>query len=125
MVCGPECCEQSDRPARLFLLFHRLAEAKAFTIHLNDFTVVRQAVQQGRCHVFALEDQSPSLVDAVPGSMCQFQRQSPDRRFRILTMEHVAGSPLRTAEFDHRSTANGLILTGMRGVRPARTISGC
>ena len=77
------------------------------------------------CDTETLEHQSPSLVDAVPRSMCQFRRQSPDRRFRIFTMEHVAGSPVRIAEFDHRSTAKGLILTGVTGLHPARTISGC
>lgn len=45
--------------ARLLLLFHRLAEAKAFTIHLKDFTMMRQPIQQGRRHAFALEDLAP------------------------------------------------------------------
>ena len=39
----------------------REPEAKAVTIHLRDFTVVRQAVQQGRCRVFTLGIMALSL----------------------------------------------------------------
>ena len=45
--------------ASLLVLFHRLTEAKAFTIHLKDFTVVSQAVQQSGRHAFALKDLTP------------------------------------------------------------------
>lgn len=50
---------RSVRLASLLVLFHRLTEAKAFTIHLKDFAVVRKAVQQSGCHAFALKDLPP------------------------------------------------------------------
>ncbi len=45
--------------ASLPVLFHRLTEAEAFTIHLKDFAVVCQAVQQCCGHAFALKDLAP------------------------------------------------------------------
>ena len=45
--------------ASLLILFHRLTEAKAFTIHLKDLTVVREAVQQSGRHAFALKNLAP------------------------------------------------------------------
>lgn len=45
--------------ARLLLLFHRLTEAKAFTIHLKDFAVMSQPIQKSGRHAFALENLAP------------------------------------------------------------------
>ena len=53
--------------ASLLVLFHRLAEAKAFTIHLKDFTVVSQAVQQSGRHAFALKDLTPVAERQIAG----------------------------------------------------------
>jgi hypothetical protein len=41
------------------LVLHRLAEAKAFAVHLEDVTAVRQPVQQRRRHPLALEHLAP------------------------------------------------------------------
>ena len=37
------------------LLFHRLFEAEAFAVHLEDFGMVSQAVKQSGRHAFALK----------------------------------------------------------------------
>lgn len=47
------CC------ARLLLFFHRLFEAEAFTIHLEDVAMVSESIQQSGGHAFALEDLAP------------------------------------------------------------------
>ena len=49
------------------LLFHRLAEAVAFTVHLKDFAVVRQPVQERSCHPLALEHLLPFAEGQVAG----------------------------------------------------------
>ena len=59
LLAGTAGRQRSVRFASLLVLFHRLTEAKAFTIHLKDFTVVRQAVQQSGRHAFALKDLAP------------------------------------------------------------------
>ena len=60
MLAGTAAVRQrSALSASLLVLFHRLAEAKAFTIHLKDFAVVRQTVQQSGRHAFALKDLAP------------------------------------------------------------------
>jgi hypothetical protein len=41
------------------LCLHRLAEAEAFAIHLEYLAPVGQAIQQGRCHPFALKHLIP------------------------------------------------------------------
>lgn len=53
------CIQRSVVFASLPACFHRLAKAEAFTIHLKDFTMVRQAVQQSGRHAFALKDLPP------------------------------------------------------------------
>ena len=62
-----EAQQHSGLFARLLLFLHRLTEAKAFTIHLEDFTMMRQAIQQGRRHAFALEDLAPVAERKVAG----------------------------------------------------------
>src|SRR5271166_6756195 len=42
-----------------FLVLHRLAEAEAFAVHLEDLAAVRQPIQQRRRHPLALEDLAP------------------------------------------------------------------
>gem|GEM_PF-3275534 len=64
---GSEVRQHSGLFARLLLFFHRLAEAKAFTIHLEDFTMMRQAIQQGRRHAFALENLAPIAERKIAG----------------------------------------------------------
>ena len=59
LTCTSAGRQRSALLASLPVLFHRLTEAKAFTIHLKDFTVVRQAIQQGGRHAFALKDLPP------------------------------------------------------------------
>jgi len=41
------------------LLFHRLFEAEAFTVHFKDFRMMSQPVQERSRHAFALEDLTP------------------------------------------------------------------
>ena len=43
----------------LLLVLHRLPEAKAFAIHLEDVAAVRQAVEQRCRHAFPLEHLAP------------------------------------------------------------------
>src|SRR4029079_8919684 len=43
----------------ILLGLHRLAEAVAFAIHLEDVAAMRQAIQKGRCHPFALKHLIP------------------------------------------------------------------
>lgn len=45
--------------AGLLLLFHRLFEAEAFAVHLEDLRMMSQAVQQSGRHAFTLEDLAP------------------------------------------------------------------
>ena len=45
VVSVPKCGSGSGLFARLLLLFHRLSEAIAFTIHLEDVAMVSQTVQ--------------------------------------------------------------------------------
>jgi len=45
--------------AGLLLFFHRLFEAEAFAIHLEDVAMVSESIQQGRRHAFSLEDLVP------------------------------------------------------------------
>ena len=54
--------------AGLLLLFHRLFEAEAFTIHLEDVAMVSASIQQGCCLAFALED----LVPVTNGTAGEF-----------------------------------------------------
>src|SRR5205085_11196198 len=60
------CLRKSNRPPTrmldppsvallALLVLHRLSEAEAFAIHLEDVAAVRQPIQQGRCHPLALE----------------------------------------------------------------------
>ena len=49
------------------LLFHRLAEAVAFAVHLEDMTMMRQTVQQSGRHPFALEDLDPFAKRQITG----------------------------------------------------------
>src|SRR4051794_36860546 len=51
----------------ILLRLHRLAEAIAFAIHLEDLATVRQAVQQSRCHPFALKHLVPFAERQVAG----------------------------------------------------------
>jgi hypothetical protein len=43
----------------ILLRLHRLAEAEAFAIHLEDLATVRESIQQSRCHPFALKHLRP------------------------------------------------------------------
>jgi len=45
--------------ARLLLFFHRLFEAEAFAIHLEDVAMMSESIQQSRSHAFALENLVP------------------------------------------------------------------
>lgn len=49
------------------LLFHRLAEAIAFAVHLKDFAVVRQPVQQSGRHPLSLKHLLPFAERQVAG----------------------------------------------------------
>ena len=53
--------------ARLLLFFHRLFEAEAFAIHLEDMAMVGESIQQSRSHAFALEDMIPIAERQVAG----------------------------------------------------------
>ena len=71
-VGRPKRGSSSALVAGRLLLFHRLAEAIAFTIHLEDLTVlnqvaVRQAVQSCGRHPFALEDLAPVAEGQIAG----------------------------------------------------------
>lgn len=63
----PKLGSRSGLFARLLLLFHRLFEAKAFAIHLEDVAMVRESIQQGCRHAFALEDLAPFTEGQVAG----------------------------------------------------------
>ncbi len=50
-----------------FALLDGLAEPVALPVHLEDVTVMGQAVQQGRRHAFALEDLAPLTERQIAG----------------------------------------------------------
>src|SRR5277367_1220744 len=51
----------------ILLRLHRLAEAVAFAIHLEDLAAMRQAIQQSRCHPFTLKHLVPFAECQVAG----------------------------------------------------------
>lgn len=51
----------------LLSLFHRLAEAITFAIHLEDAAMVRQSIEQGGGHAFPLKDLAPFAERQVAG----------------------------------------------------------
>ena len=51
----------------ILLCLHRLAEAVAFAIHLEDLAAVRQAIQQSRRHPFTLKHLIPFAERQVAG----------------------------------------------------------
>ena len=53
--------------AWLLLFFHRLFEAEAFAIHLEDVAMVGESIQQSGGHAFALEDLIPVAEGQVAG----------------------------------------------------------
>ena len=73
------------------LLFHRLTEAVAFTVHLKDFAVVRQPVQESSCHPLSLKHLLPFAEWQVAGD----QQAGPlvaigeylEQQFRSATIE--------------------------------------
>ncbi|MFT5324336.1 MAG: hypothetical protein ACI8P0_002197 [Planctomycetaceae bacterium] len=67
VVSWPKLGSLSGFCARLLLFFHRLFEAEAFTIHLEDVAMVGESIQQGRRHAFALEDLAPVAKREVAG----------------------------------------------------------
>ena len=82
---------------RLLLLFHRLAEVKAITIHPKDFTVVRQAVRQGRCHMFALDD-----LAHAPQHQITCQQQTAPFAVRLITDAISLIAELLAADYAER-----------------------
>lgn len=68
VVGWPKLGSCSGLFARLPLFFHRLFEAEAFAIHLEDMAMVGESIQQGCGHAFALEDLIPVAEGQVAGN---------------------------------------------------------
>ena len=67
VVVWPKLGSCSGLFARLLLFFHRLFEAEAFAIHLEDVAMVGESIQQSCSHAFALEDLIPIAERQVAG----------------------------------------------------------